>query len=175
MEDKVILVDRNDKKIGLDGKMSAHRKGHLHRAISIFVFNRKGETMLQQRALTKYHSKGLWTNTCCSHPLDGETILHAAHRKLKQEMGFDCKMRESFSFIYKEKVGSGLTEHEFDHVLFGVYDRPPKLNPEEAKDWKWMSMKELRKDAKAHPRRYTAWLKVLLNNEKLGKMAGDSL
>jgi isopentenyl-diphosphate Delta-isomerase len=166
MEQKVILVDKNDREIGLKEKMAAHSGGGaLHRAISVFVFNSKGETMLQQRALEKYHSKGLWSNTCCSHPYKGENIVDAGRRRLKEEMGFDCELREVFSFIYKVPVGDGLTEHEFDHVLFGIYDKRPKPAKEEVMDWKWMGMKELILDAKKSPDKYTGWLKILVDGK----------
>lgn len=175
MQRKIILVDEEDNAIGLEDKMRAHSNGgRLHRAISVFVFNSNGETMLQQRADSKYHSRGLWSNTCCSHPFRGESVIDAAHRRLVEEMGFDCKLRESFSFIYKAKVGSGLTEYEFDHVLFGVYNKKPELDPREAKDWKWISIKKLKADAKRNGKNYSAWLKILLKG-KLDKEADKFL
>ncbi len=166
MEQKVILVDNNDREIGLEEKMKAHSNGgKLHRAISIFVFNSKGETMLQQRADTKYHSQGLWSNTCCSHPYENEAVLDAAHRRLREEMGFDCDLVDSFSFVYKVPVGNGLTEHEFDHVLFGIYNDSPKINRDEAKDWKWMKVEEMLTDVKKNGKNYTEWLKILVNGK----------
>jgi isopentenyl-diphosphate delta-isomerase len=164
MEERIILVDQNDREIGSEEKLKAHSNGaKLHRAFSIFVFNSKGETMLQKRAMTKYHSPGLWTNTCCSHPNYGESIIGAAHRKLRQEMGFDCDMDERFSFTYKAEVGNGLTEWEYDHVLFGRYDKDPMLNPEEAEEWKWISLDDLKKDAERNPKAYTAWLRIIID------------
>jgi isopentenyl-diphosphate Delta-isomerase len=161
----VLLVDEHDNEIGLDEKMHAHQNGGtLHRAISVFVFNKDGQTMLQQRADTKYHSQGLWTNTCCSHPFKGESTIDAAHRRLEQEMGFDCEMEEAFSFIYKTEVGNDLIEWEFDHVLFGVYEGEPAPNPEEAKDWKWATMEFLKDDVSRNPDAYTGWSKILMTD-----------
>lgn len=128
MEDFVILVDNNDREIGLMEKMQAHREAVLHRAFSIFIFNSRGEILLQQRAYTKYHTPGLWTNTCCSHPRKGETVADAASRRLFEEMGMICPLEEKFSFIYKADVSQGLIEHEFDHVLIGHSDEKPVIN-----------------------------------------------
>lgn len=158
---KVILVDENDRQVGLEDKMKAHQDGaKLHRAFSIFVFNSKGETMLQQRAMTKYHTQGKWTNTCCSHPMPGETVAQAAHRRLREEMGFDCDMSEAFAFTYKAEVGNGLTEHEYDHVFFGKFDGKPKLNKEEAMDYRWISLDELRSELQKSPENFTPWLRI---------------
>ncbi|MDE1869819.1 MAG: isopentenyl-diphosphate Delta-isomerase [Candidatus Micrarchaeota archaeon] len=160
---EVILVNEQDEQIGTLEKLKAHQNGaKLHRAFSIFVFNSKGETLLQRRASTKYHTPGKWTNTCCSHPYIGESILDAAHRRLREEMGFDCTLTEEFSFIYRAEVGNGLTEHEYDHVLFGTYNGAPKLNREEAEDYKWASLEDIKKDAKENPESYTPWLKIAL-------------
>lgn len=156
----VILVDENDKELGLMGKMEAHEKGMLHRAFSVFVFNQKGEVMLQQRAFEKYHSGGLWTNTCCSHPRKGETVLEAAHRRVEEEMGFDCELEKQFHFIYNRKLDQGLTEHELDHVVFGTFDGIPNLNPEEVADYKWVNMLELKADISISPDQYTEWFKI---------------
>ena len=163
--ERVIVVDNNDKEIGTEEKIKAHEKGKLHRAFSIFVFNSKGELLLQKRAREKYHSGGLWTNTCCSHPRAGEGLEEAAHRRLKEEMGFDCKLREAFSFIYKVKFRNGLTENELDHVFVGRFGGKPKPKPEEAEGWKWVSMDGLKKDVEKNPDKYTYWLRVAL--EKL--------
>ncbi len=158
----VVLVDRKDRKLGLMEKLEAHKNGgRLHRAISVFVFNQKGELMLQKRASSKYHAANLWGNTCCSHPYDKERILNAGHRRLRQEMGFDCKIKEMFAFIYSADVGKGLTENEYDHVLFGIYDKPPKPNPDEVSDWKFTSMEKLSKDIRANPERYVPWLGIV--------------
>lgn len=131
----IILVDKDDNEIGKGEKMAVHLAGQLHRAFSIFIFNSQGEMMLQRRASTKYHSPGLWTNACCSHPRPGESLEQAAKRRLKEEMGFECDLQKVFSFIYKAKV-EDLTEHEFDHVFIGKFDQEPVLNKEEADGWK---------------------------------------
>jgi len=164
MGNMVILVDKDDNEVGTAEKMQAHSNGgKLHRAFSVCVFNSKGELMLQRRAKTKYHAGGLWTNTTCSHPTPGEPTIAAAHRRLKEEMGFDCDLHEVFTFTYSADVGNGLTENEIDHVIFGDYDRPPKLNSEEADDWKWINIDELSKDVRVHPELYTPWLKISLD------------
>ena len=130
IEEKVILVNEQDEQIGLMPKMEAHEKALLHRAFSVFIFNDDNELMLQQRALDKYHSPGLWTNTCCSHQRDGETNIEAGKRRLQEEMGFVVELRESVSFIYKAPFDNGLTEHEYDHVLLGKYNDTPKISSE---------------------------------------------
>lgn len=162
MKREVILVDRRDRAIGVADKLAPHRTGALHRAFSVFVFNSQSELMLQKRARKKYHSGGLWSNTCCSHPRPGETVLQAAHRRLKEEMGFDTKLTEGFSFVYQVKFSNGLIEHEYDHVLLGCFDGVPKLDSQEVEDWKWVSLPALRRDIKLHPRRYSFWLKQVL-------------
>lgn len=158
--EKVVLVDRQDNALGEMEKMEAHEKAVLHRAFSVFVFNDQDELMLQQRALEKYHSPGLWTNTCCSHPRSGETVLEAGHRRLVEEMGFDCEIEKIFDFIYKAKLDKGLTEHEFDHVLFGRYNDVPEINPGEVASWKWMKMDDIAADMKSHPETYTVWFQI---------------
>jgi isopentenyl-diphosphate delta-isomerase len=156
----VILVDKTDVPTGKMEKMEAHLKGELHRAFSVFIFNNKGELMLQQRAFSKYHSPGLWTNTCCSHPRIGEDTLSAAHRRMKEEMGFDCKMEEVFSFTYHADVGNGLTEHEFDHVFIGTYNKHPQINREEVENWKFMTMSSIKIDMLENPVKYTVWFRI---------------
>jgi isopentenyl-diphosphate delta-isomerase len=163
-QELVILVDENDNKIGLMEKIEAHEKALLHRAFSVFIFNAAGELMLQQRALHKYHSPGLWTNTCCSHQRDGESNIEAGKRRLKEEMGFVVDLKETTSFIYKAPFDNGLTEHELDHILVGYYDQEPELNPEEAAGWKWMAMPDIKKDIADHPENYTAWFKIIFEN-----------
>ena len=160
MIEHVILVDEQDAQIGIMEKMAAHIVPRLHRAFSIFIFNSKGELLLQQRALTKYHSPGLWTNTCCSHPRNGETLEAATVRRLKEEMGLSCPMHEVFTFIYKAPVGLGLTEHEFDHVWFGQSDDIPVINTEEVASFKYMSLDDIAEDMQAHPECYTEWFKI---------------
>lgn len=161
MEEKVILVDSNDKQIGLMPKMEAHEKAVLHRAFSVFIMNHKGEIMLQQRAANKYHSPLLWTNTCCSHQRDGESNIQAGRRRLKEEMGFETDLKEVFSFTYKAPFDNGLTEHEYDHVMVGNYDEAPKINPQEVNDWKWMLPSAIKEDISLNPEDYTAWFKII--------------
>jgi len=160
----VILVDENDQEIGSMEKQEAHEKGLLHRAFSVFVFNENKELLLQQRALTKYHSAGLWTNTCCSHPRIGETIEQAAHRRLTEEMGFDCELITKTSFIYKTAFENGLTEHEFDHVLVGNFNGEISFNPTEVKNFKWINLEELQIDLLQNNQNYTAWFKIIFDN-----------
>ncbi len=160
MEEKIILVDGDDREVGIMEKMEAHREGKLHRAFSIFVFNRQEQLLLQKRAKTKYHSGGLWTNTCCSHPRKGESLEEAAHRRLKEEMGFDCRLEEVFRFAYRVEFDNGIIENELDHVFVGRFDGVPVPNPSEADDWKWVSIDELRKDIKKNPSNYTYWFRI---------------
>lgn len=160
----VILVDENDQEIGTMEKQEAHEKGLLHRAFSVFIFNEKKELLLQQRALTKYHSAGLWTNTCCSHPRIGETIEQAAHRRLIEEMGFDCELSTKTSFIYKAAFENGLTEHEFDYVLVGSFNGEINFNPTEVKNFKWINLEELQIDLFQNNQNYTAWFKIIFDN-----------
>lgn len=160
MIEEVILVDENDSVVGYMEKMEAHKLGLLHRAFSVFVFNAKGDLMLQKRAKSKYHSGGLWTNTCCSHPRSNETVVEAAKRRMQEEMGFVCEVEEKFSFVYKAKLDNELTEHEYDYVLFGNYNEAPKLNPEEAESYRFMSIDEVKKQITEHPQNYTEWFKI---------------
>ena len=162
MEELLVLVDENDNEVGVMDKWSAHTTGVLHRAFSLFVFNTKGELLLQQRADEKYHSAGLWSNTCCSHPLKGEAIETVIHRRLKEEMGMICDVVFKFSFIYKASFDNGLTEHELDHVYFGKTNMEPVPVPAEVKDWKYISLKDLEEDIKKNPGSYCAWLKICL-------------
>jgi len=161
MEEKVILVNEKDEPIGLMGKMEAHEKGLLHRAFSVFIFNSKQEVLLQQRAACKYHSPNLWTNTCCSHPREGESNLQAGERRLQEEMGMQVPLEEVFSFIYKAPFDNGLTEHEYDHVLVGYSDAQPQINPEEVASWKWLSLEAIKEDILQAPEQYTAWFKII--------------
>jgi|TARA_B110000971_G_scaffold217251_1_gene253762 isopentenyl-diphosphate delta-isomerase len=161
MKEYVVLVDEKDQKIGLMEKIEAHEKALLHRAFSVFIFNEKGELMLQQRAASKYHSPLLWTNTCCSHQRDGESNIEAGRRRLQEEMGFVTDITEVFSFIYKAPFDNGLTEHEFDHVMIGRYNKAPELNTEEAEAYKWMKMEDVKQDIEVNPSIYTAWFKII--------------
>jgi isopentenyl-diphosphate delta-isomerase len=169
-EHQVILVDEQDREIGLMEKHEAHRKGALHRAFSVFIFNSQGELLLQRRAFGKYHSEGLWTNTCCSHPNPEEDIIAAGNRRLHEEMGLTCELRASFSFIYKAELDNGFTEFELDHVLIGHSDETPHLNTNEAMSFKWMKLDELKRSADEHPAMYTEWFKIILN-EHLSKLS----
>jgi len=162
-EEQVILVNENDEQIGLMSKMEAHKKALLHRAFSVFIFNDKNELMLQQRALDKYHSPGLWTNTCCSHQRDGETNIEAGKRRLQEEMGFVVELQESISFIYKAPFDNGLTEHEYDYVMLGKYNDAPNINKVEVADWKWMSLENVKVDMELHPKIYTEWFKIIFS------------
>lgn len=164
MQNKVILVNKKDQEIGTEFKMKAHKEGKLHRAFSIFVFNSQGDLLLQKRSSKKYHSGGLWSNTCCSHPGPGEIILSAAHKRLKEEMGFDCDLTGEFSFIYRIKLNKGITEYEFDHVLVGRFDGEPKINTKEVEDFKWVDIKFLAHDIKQNHDNYTYWLEKCYSN-----------
>ena len=156
----VILVNEKDEVLGTAEKMDAHQKGLLHRAFSIFVFNSRGEMLMQQRAAGKYHSGGLWTNACCSHPQSGEKTEAAAGRRLKEEMGFETPLTEIFDFIYEAKFENGLAEYEFDHVFVGEYDGTVHLNKEEAMDFCFQPMPEIRLQMEHHPEKYTAWFHI---------------
>lgn len=162
---QVILVDSMDQEIGVMEKIEAHQKGLLHRAFSVFVFNSKDELLLQKRALGKYHSEDLWTNTCCSHPAPGESILAAAVRRLEEEMNYTCELWNTFSFIYKVNLNRDMIEHELDHVVIGKSDEDPVLNPEEASDYKWLSLLEIQEDMENNPDLYTSWFKIILSDQ----------
>jgi len=164
MKEMIILVDKNDREIGSEEKIKAHENGgSLHRAFSIFVFDKEGRMLIQRRAMKKYHCAGLWTNACCSHPNKGEVLEKAVHRKLKQEFGFDTDLKETFSFIYKADFDNGLTEHELDHVFVGNFDGKPKPNPDEIDGYKWINSLELQKDVEKNPDKYTPWFKIALD------------
>jgi isopentenyl-diphosphate delta-isomerase len=156
-KEEVILVDKDDNPVGAMEKMEAHRKALLHRAFSVFIFNEKGEMLLQQRALQKYHSAGLWTNACCSHPRPGEDTQAAALRRLQEEMGFTTILEKLFDFTYRAEFENGLTEFEFDHVFTGSYNGDIHPNPAEVSDHCFKTLNEIRADLAAHPQRYTPW------------------
>ena len=158
----VILVDANDSIVGTMEKMEAHEKGELHRAFSILVYNSKGEMLLQKRALTKYHSGGLWTNACCSHPMLTEPIEETARRRLKEEMGIDVPVRYSHKFLYRTALDKNLIEHELDHVFIGKFDGQPSINETEVEDWKFVNVDWLKSDIAIHPREYTYWFRLLM-------------
>jgi isopentenyl-diphosphate delta-isomerase len=174
IEEQVILVNEQDEQIGLMPKMEAHEKAVLHRAFSVFIFNKKGELMLQQRAAHKYHSPLLWTNTCCSHQRNGETNLEAGKRRLQEEMGFVTSLSEVFSFIYKAPFDNGLTEHELDHVLIGYFDNRPIINKDEAEDYKWMLLEDVKSDIEKNPSIYTEWFKIIFK-ESFSKISSYNL
>jgi isopentenyl-diphosphate delta-isomerase len=158
-EPLLMLVDENDRVTGTAGKMDAHAKALLHRAVSVFIHNTKADWLLQRRALDKYHSNGLWTNTCCSHPYPGETSIDAARRRLYEEMGMNCDMREVFSFIYKEQVDNDLTEHELDHVFIGLSDELPVPDHREVMDWRFVSFPDLDNEIRKNPENFTTWFR----------------
>lgn len=169
--DKVILVDENDAIVGEMEKMEAHRKGLLHRAFSILIFNDSGEMLLQKRSSKKYHSGGLWTNACCSHPSPNENIQHATRRKLEQEMGIDLETEFLYTFIYHVSLEHDLTEHELDHVFVGTFNGTPVINRDEVEDWKYVNIDWLRNDVVAHPDNYTHWFKIILEQNRF--LTGD--
>ncbi|MBI2126478.1 MAG: isopentenyl-diphosphate Delta-isomerase [Thaumarchaeota archaeon] len=158
-QEVLILVDEHDRQTGTEEKMKAHREGKLHRAFSVFIFNTKGEMLITCRAKTKYHCGGMWTNACCSHPRPGETAEQAAHRRLQEELGFDCKLKEIFSFIYKVEFDNGLWEHEFDHIFVGVYDQDPVPDASETDAFAWMSMDGLKAEIN-DSEKYTRWFQI---------------
>ncbi|MDP4283451.1 MAG: isopentenyl-diphosphate Delta-isomerase [Bacteroidota bacterium] len=162
MNELLILVDENDIETGWLDKLTVHQTGALHRAFSVFIFNSKNELLLQQRADEKYHSAGLWSNTCCSHPGRGEKVSDAVNRRLKEEMGIQCDTIFEFSFIYKMEFENGLTEHEFDHVFFGKSDDIPNPDSREVKSWKYISLEKLEEEMMICPGQYSAWLKICL-------------
>ncbi|MFN5982865.1 MAG: isopentenyl-diphosphate Delta-isomerase [Fluviicola sp.] len=165
----LILVDENDQEIGSMEKMEVHEKGLLHRAFSILIFNSKNEMLLQQRALSKYHSGGLWTNTCCSHPRKEESTLQAANRRLIEEMGFSTELEEKFSFIYRAELDKNMIEHELDHVFFGTFEGEFQFNREEVNAIRWISISDLIQEIKDSPSSFTEWFKILMN-EYLDKL-----
>ncbi len=157
MEEQLILVDNNDREIGTGEKIRTHQRGLLHRAFSIFIFNSNDELLIHRRAPTKYHSGGLWTNTCCGHPRAGEDLNDAAHRRLREEMGFDCSIIEIFSFTYRVKLSDNINENEYDHVFTGQYDGVPDPNPAEISDWKWINERDIKEDLTHNKKNYTYW------------------
>ena len=162
--EQVILVDDQDRVLGTMDKMEAHEKGILHRAFSILIFNKKGEMLIQKRARSKYHSGGLWTNACCSHPLPNETLDDATRRRLKDEMGIDLKTTFAYSFLYHTPLDKNLIEHELDHVFIGEYNGVPDVNPTEVEDWKYVDVAQLKTAIVEHPELYTHWFKLILNH-----------
>lgn len=160
--ESVILVNEKDEWMGLADKIQAHKQGLLHRAFSVFIFNDNKEMLLQKRAAGKYHSGSLWTNACCSHPREGESTFYAAHRRMMEEMGFDCTIEKLFTYQYKLDVGDGLTEHEFDHIYTGTYNGVIKFNTAEVEEYKYVSIDELLEWIEREPEAFTMWFKTLL-------------
>ena len=169
MEEFVVLVNEKDEEIGTMEKMEVHVQGKLHRAFSILLFNSEGQMLIQKRAQEKYHSAGLWTNTCCSHPRPAEDILEAGARRLKEEMGIDLKPRLAYKFIYRADFINNLVEYEYDYVLTGEFEGEPLVNPGEVEDWKYVGLEDLRKDIQIHPQNYTVWFKLILAHEHFAK------
>ncbi len=167
MMDQVILVDEKDNELGFLEKMEAHRKGALHRAFSVLLFNSKGEVLLQKRAATKYHSAGLWTNTCCSHPKPNEKIENAVSRRLQEEMGIVVNPEFAFKFIYNAALDNNLIEHELDHVFIGQFDGEPILNEHEVEAWKYVSLEKLREQLIISPELFTYWFRLIINHPSL--------
>lgn len=155
--EQVIVVDASDVEVGAAPKLDAHVEGLLHRAFSIFLFNARGEILLQRRADRKYHTPGLWTNTCCGHPRPGEVTAEAARRRLREEMGIDCELSPLFAFTYRAHLGSGLSEHEIDHVFVGRYDGSPRPDPREASAWRWIDPLEAQREMEEDPAGFTPW------------------
>jgi len=165
MVEQLILVDAQDRELGVKEKIEAHLEGALHRAFSIFVFDSEKRLLLQKRANTKYHSGGLWSNTACGHPRPGETTLNAARRRLREEMGFDCDLRKAFEFLYRAELDGALIEHEYDHVFFGTHEGVPAPDPSEVESWRWVTMEELRRRLTEEPERYSYWLKAAVEGD----------
>jgi isopentenyl-diphosphate Delta-isomerase len=171
MKQDVILVNENDEEAGFMEKMEVHRKGLLHRAFSVFIFDKNSNMLLQQRAAGKYHGAHLWTNACCSHPFPGEPVATAAARRLKEELGFTASLEKIFDFIYRSEVENNLVEHEFDHVFTGIYEGEIIMNPEEVEAVRYVSMDEIKEELKLHPERFTIWFRIAFPRiiEWLGK------
>jgi len=159
--EKVVLVNPQDEVLGQMEKMQAHENGLLHRAFSVFLFNEKGEMLLQKRAEQKYHSPNQWTNACCSHPRIEESYLDGAKRRTKEELGIDCELAEKFHFIYKADVGDGLWEHELDYVFTGNFEGEFDLNPEEVSEIRYISIANLQTEITENPDDFTEWFKII--------------
>ena len=165
----VILVDSEDNELGTMEKMEAHRKGVLHRAFSVLLFNSKGEMLLQKRSAAKYHSAGLWTNTCCSHPKPNESLASAVQRRLLEEMGINTQPAFAYKFQYRVDLDNDLIEHELDHVYMGLFNGEPAINSKEAESWKFINVNDLKEDAVKNPNNYTYWFKLILNHPEMEK------
>ncbi len=172
--EQLILVDADDRELGAGEKLEVHRAGTLHRAFSVFIFDRRGRLLLQQRAAGKYHSAGLWSNTACGHPRPGEATREAARRRLREEMGLDCELREAFEFVYRAELEGSLVEHEYDHVFVGTCETEPAPDPSEVAAWRWVTMGELREGLRAEPRRYSSWLKLAIEGDQWRRLSETS-
>jgi len=161
MKEMLILVDTHDNERGSGEKTEVHRKGELHRAFSIVIFSAEGKMLIQKRAKGKYHSGGQWSNACCGHPRLGEDIEKAAHRRLREELGFDCGLRGIFQFVYKARLDGGITEYEYDHTFIGTYYGKMKSDPREVEDLKWIRMDTLTSEIRRHPQNYTPWFEII--------------
>lgn len=170
---RLVAVDAHDSETGFVDKMTAHREGILHRAFSIFVFDAAGRLLLQRRATGKYHSGGLWSNTCCSHPRAGERLLDAAHRRLREEMGFDCPLQAVFGFVYRAGLDGGLVEHEFDHVIVGRFQGVPAPDVREVEEWKWEHVPKVQSRLADGTESFTAWFKLALDGLVARGLAGQ--
>ncbi len=173
MEERVVLVDECDREIGTEEKLAAHTAGVLHRAFSVFVFDGAGKVLLQRRARTKYHSAGRWANTCCGHPRPGEAVPAAAARRLVEEMGFSCPLRCVRSVLYRAGVGSGLVEHEYDHIFVGCFEGTPAPDPSEVEEWRWSSIETVADDVVEHAAHYATWLPIVLGALRAHERTGD--
>lgn len=166
MEEQVVLVSETDEILGLMEKMQAHKNGILHRAFSVFLFNERGEMLLQKRAANKYHSPNQWTNAVCSHPRKNETYLEGAKRRLKEELGIETELNQKFHFVYKADVGQNLWEHELDYVFTGDFNGEVHINPEEVSEIRYISMENLEKEMREKPENFTEWFKIILKEYK---------
>lgn len=172
--EELILVDADDRELGVGEKMEVHLSGALHRAFSVFIFDGRGRLLLQKRAADKYHSAGLWSNTACGHPRPGEATHAAARRRLREEMGFECELRRAFEFVYRAELDGSLVEHEYDHVFVGSCEAEPAPDPSEVEEWRWVSMGELRRGLRDEPHLYSRWLKLAVEGDQWRGLAAQS-
>ena len=161
--EKIVLIDSKDRVMGAEEKLKVHEKGIMHRAFSIIILNSRGEMLIQRRAIDKYHSGGLWSNACCSHQRENEILEQAIHRRLKEEMGFDCSLKEIFHFKYKTRFNNHLIENEIDHVFIGLFDGNPIINKKEVLDFMWIPLSSLKNKIKTNPEKYSYWFKIIIN------------